>query len=125
MYFEEDVGGPLLNRYNNQLRRQRLKADYCYKNKTKKHNEQNNNKSVDSLDPTNSHSVTADELLVIAKVNTYYTPWSVFKHDWMSVFHIRDLDILTMDWKDLVDKWPQFKNVQIALHLVSYFSRIP
>lgn len=88
--------------------------DYSYKNKSKQ-----NSYIEDSIQNESENGTIASkqELDIIAKLTDFYD-WRLFKSDWIEVFPIRHRDIKSMDYPDLINKWPQLKNVEIAFHLV-------
>lgn len=107
------MSGPLFCRWNNQLARYRNSADYDFKNKKKIVDKA----VISSQDP--EYVPTGEENKIMAKVNDYFTPWSVFHHNWMEVYHIRKQDYLKLDYPDLIHKWPVLTKVKIVKHLVS------
>lgn len=114
-FYDEKYGGPLLNRYNNQLRQFRKNLGYDYKNKPKK----TEDKKDQVEKPSDIHIANENELSTISKLNKYYTPWEVFLSDWKSVFAIRQKDFEEMEFSQLLSKWPILGNHEIAPHLVS------
>lgn len=103
----------MLNRWNNQLSRSRTESDIGLRNKKKKV------KGIaENIAGCSKLVASDDDSVIISKVNSYYTPWSVFIHDWMEVFNLRKQDYQDMEYRDLTQKWPILTNVQIAYHLV-------
>lgn len=121
-FYIEGKGGPLFNRYNNQLTAYRVKLNYSYKNKrtvvSKKKSNQNA-EEVSSQEPTNQiTTTTSEEEEIISEVNIYTQPYDIFIEKWKKVYHIRSYDCQTMDYNALVNKWPVLTDVIHAHHLV-------
>lgn len=100
------------------LYRSKLGNRFGYKNKTtgKKVNEKPvNNPNIEKINP----SVEEEE--IIMKLNCFFQPYGVFIDFWDKVFNIRNVDYNTMEFNDLITKWPVLSDPNIAYHLVSSY----
>lgn len=112
-FFDPKSGGPLLNRYNNQLRYYRKELGLSYKNK------KSSLKKVANDDESAEYSTSKDEQELLLKVNCFYEPWVVFKSDWDQLYNLRMYDSKELLYEEFVKKYPILTNGKIALHLVS------
>lgn len=118
-FFQEKVGGPLFNRYNNQLKVYRDKLGFAYKNKRSATSTLSKEHTTENCVDENTDPPSEEHIYLIEKLNCYDGMWSIYKVEWEKVFHIRCQDSKALSFSEFLNKWPILSNAKIALHLVS------